>query len=190
MSNERDMKILILEGTIKVFNEKGLGFTMDDLAKQLSMSKKTIYKFFDDKEKLFFSMVDFLFDGIRESKEAVLNDDSLDTLQKIKNILGIMPEGYKDIDLRRLYLLKDKYPKIYKKVEERLETGWESTIMLMEKGIEEGVIRPVKIPIVKMMMEAALEQFFQRDILVNNNISYADALDEVVNILVDGIVVK
>lgn len=55
---------------------------------------------------------------------------------------------------------------------ERLETGWETTISLLEQGMKEGVIRPVKIPIVKMMLEAALEQFFQRDILISNGISY------------------
>ena len=38
------------------------------------------------------------------------------------------------------------------------------------------------------MMEATIEQFFQRDILIANQISYQEALDEVVNILVDGIV--
>ncbi|MFP9035900.1 TetR/AcrR family transcriptional regulator, partial [Enterococcus faecalis] len=73
-------------------------------------------------------------------------------------------------------------------VEERLETGWEGTIALIQQGMEEGVIRPVKIPIVKMMFEAALEQFFRRDILIQNKISYVDALQEVVDILVDGMV--
>ena len=49
------------------------------------------------------------------------------------------------------------------------------------------MVRKVDIPIVKMMMEAAIEQFFQRDILLQNGITYMDALDEVVGILVDGI---
>ena len=35
--------------------------------------------------------------------------------------------------------------------------------------------------------EATLEQFFQRNILLQNKISYQEALDEVVEILVDGI---
>ena len=89
--------------------------------------------------------------------------------------------------IRQLYLLREKYPAIYQRVEERLETGWENTIALLEQGMREGVVRKVDIPIVKMMMEAAIEQFFQRDILLQNGISYMDALDEVVDILVDGI---
>lgn len=177
----------ILEGTIRAFNRKGLKFTMDDVAKELSMSKKTIYTIFRDKESLFFAMVDYLFDSIKESEQRVLNDESLDTLEKIRKILGVIPEGYREIDFRQLYLLRDKYPAIYQRVEERLETGWENTIALLEQGMREGVVRKVDIPIVKMMMEAAIEQFFQRDILLQNGISYMDALDEVVGILVDGI---
>ena len=183
-----DIKTKILEATIKVFNKKGLKFTMDDIASELSMSKKTIYTVFKDKETMFYQMVDYCFDNIKRSEEQVINDDSLSTVEKIRRILCVLPEGYKDIDFRQLYLLKDKYPKIYFKVEERLENGWESTISLINQGVEEGSIRPVKIQVFKTMMEATIEQFFQRDILIANQISYQEALDEVVNILVDGIV--
>lgn len=182
-----DLKEEILRGTLQVFNSKGLKFTMDDIAELLKISKKTLYKVFDDKEELFLAMVDYIFDTIKESEQAVVEDDSLSTVEKIHKILGVLPEGYKDVDLRQLYLLKDKYPKIYNQVELRLETGWEITIELIEQGIAEGCIQPIRIPILKMMLEATLEQFFQRDILIQNKISYQDALDEVVYILMEGI---
>ncbi|MDE6608302.1 MAG: TetR/AcrR family transcriptional regulator [Lachnospiraceae bacterium] len=185
-----ELREAILEGTIQAFNQKGLKFTMDDLAKLLKISKKTIYTVFRDKEELFLAMVDHLFESIKESERQVLEDTGLSTLEKIKAIMGVMPEGYKEIDFRQLYLLKDKYPTIYKQVEKRLETGWETTIALLEQGIREGVVRPVRLPILKMMMEAALEQFFQRDILLKHQISYHEALEEVVSILVDGIRVR
>lgn len=182
-----ELRETILEGTIVVFNQKGLKFTMDDVAKVLSMSKKTIYTVFDDKESLFLTMVDYIFDKIKDSERQVLEDESLDTLEKIRRILGVMPEGYREVDLRQLYALRDKFPHIYARVEERLENGWESTIALINRGMEEGVIRPVSIPLVKMMLEASLEQFFQRDILIQHQMNYVDALEQVVDILVYGI---
>lgn len=182
-----ELRQVILEGTITVFNEKGLKFTMDDVAGVLGMSKKTIYTVFRDKESMFLATVDYMFDSIKESERAIVEDDRLTTKEKIRRILGVIPEGYRDVDFRQLYLLKDKYPKIYRQVEQRLETGWEQTIALLEQGMEEGVIRRVRIPIVKMMLEATLEQFFQRDVLIENGISYMEALDEVVEILVNGI---
>ncbi len=180
----------ILEATIKVFNRKGLKFTMDDIATELGISKKTIYAVFKDKESMFFSMVDYCFDKINAHKEMTLQDESLSTVDRIRAVLAMLPDGYRDVDFGKLYVLKGKYPKIYAKVEERLESGWEGVLTLINNGIEEGSIRPVNVYILKTMMEATLEQFFQRDILVKNEISYNDALNEVVKILIDGIVIK
>lgn len=176
----------ILENTLKVFNQKGLKFTMDDIAREMSISKKTIYTVFKDKEALFFASVDYMFDSVKEAEQALLDNPDLSTIEKIRAVLGVMPEGYKDVDIRQLYVLKDKFPKIYAKVEQRLENGWEKTIALIEQGMKEGVIRKVSIPIVKVMLEASLEQFFQRDILIRSGLTYQEALTEVVDILVDG----
>lgn len=160
---------------------------MDDIASLLKISKKTIYTVFRDKEELFLAMVDCLFDQIKEEEREVLENESLCTVEKIRVILGVLPDRYRDVDFRQLYTLKEKYPKIYRQVELRLETGWEATIALIEQGMREGCIKPVRIPILKMMLEAALEQFFQKDILIQNGVSYQDALDEVVDILMEGI---
>lgn len=177
----------ILDATMQVFNEKGLKFTMDDVARELGMSKKTIYGMIKDKNTLFLEMVDYCFDTIKEEEQRVLEDITLDIEQKIRRILSVLPESYESIDLRKLYQLKDKYPKIYQKVEERLENGWETTITLLEQGMKEGVIRKIPIPILKTMFEASLEQFFRRDILIANDISYGEALKQLVEILMYGI---
>ena len=169
----QNLKGDILEATIQAFQKKGLKFTMDDLASLLGISKKTIYTVFPDKNSLVLEMVDYCFSSIKESEQEVLQDLSL----------------YRELDLRQLYQLKERYPEVYEKVKSRLETGWESTISLLEQGISEGKIRNIQIPILKTMMEATLEQFFQRDVLVQNGISYHEALDEVVSILIDGITI-
>ena len=167
----KELKENIMQGTLQAFNQKGLKFTMDDIAKILGISKKTIYQVFRDKEALFLETVDYLFDRIKDSEQKIVENPEMDTLQKIHTILGVMPECYQDVDFRQLYQLKEKYPEIYHQVEVRLETGWETTIALLEQG----------------MLEASLEQFFQRDILLQNEITYAQALQEVVGILMYGI---
>lgn len=182
-----DLKESILNATIEVFNEKGMKFTMDDISKKLGISKKTIYTVFNDKEGLIYEMVDYCFDQVKKSESVVLKDPTLSIPEKIEKIMGVLPDGYKEIEFEKLYILKDKYPNVYAKVEERLESGWEKTIFLLEQGMKEGSIRNVNIPIIKTMFEATLEQFFRRDILTANEISYSDALREVVEIIVHGI---
>jgi len=91
---------------------------MDDLASLLGISKKTIYTVFPDKNSLVLEMVDYCFSSIKESEQKVLQDLSLDTVGKIRAILGVLPEGYRELDLRQLYQLKERYPEVYEKVTE------------------------------------------------------------------------
>ncbi|MBQ9464333.1 MAG: TetR/AcrR family transcriptional regulator, partial [Lachnospiraceae bacterium] len=99
----------ILDATIRLFNRKGLRFTMDDLAAELHRSKKTIYVFFPDKKHLLDDMVDYIFDSIKDSERRIADDTSLSTVEKIRRVLGAMPEEYRSVDLRQLYVLKEKY---------------------------------------------------------------------------------
>ena len=45
---QTNIKNEILNATITVFNKKGMKFTMDDVAREAGMSKKTIYAVFSD----------------------------------------------------------------------------------------------------------------------------------------------
>lgn len=190
ISRVNEQKEEVMKACIEAFNEKGLKFTMDDVAAICHMSKKTMYVLFSDKEALFLEMVDFVFDKVKECEAQVLNNSKLSTVEKIRKIMGVLPEGYAEVDFAQLYFLKDRFPHIYEKVEKRLETGWEPTISLIEQGQREGVIKKnVHIPLVKLMLESSLEHFFVRDVLIENKIAYKTALDEVVNIIIDGIAV-
>ena len=59
------------------------------------------------------TMVDCLFDQIKEEEREVLENESLCTVEKIRVILGVLPDRYRDVDFRQLYTLKEKYPKIF-----------------------------------------------------------------------------
>ena len=84
----------ILEETLKIFNKKGLKFTMDDIARNLGISKKTIYTVFRTKEQLFLTMVDYIFDGIKISEQQVMDNEKLTVVEKIRKIFKVMPETY------------------------------------------------------------------------------------------------
>ena len=185
---KQELRVRILDAAAELFNRKGMKFTMDDLAHELGMSKKTIYTVFEDKMSLCDATVDYFFDSIEDREKAILNDPDLTTTEKIKGALCTLPDRYEHIDLRQLYVLKDKYPKVYKHVQKRLATDWEATYALIKKGIADGELRPVSVPIFRAMINAAIEQFLQQDILLRNDISYHEALAEVASILVEGIV--
>ena len=189
-SPEQNIREDILEAAVRLFNRKGMKFTMDDLAGELYRSKKTLYVNFPDKKHLLYDMVDYIFDSIKEDERRVYEDRQMDIVEQIRRILGVMPDRYQNVDFRQLYNLREKYPAVYRHLQERLEGGWESTVELLKEGMRQGKIRRFSIPVFQTMMEATLEQFFQRDILLENGLTYHSALQEVVDILVKGIVIR
>ena len=58
------LEIKIVNATINIFKEKGVKFTMDDLANNLGVSKRTLYENIDSKETLLNLLVDDIFDSI------------------------------------------------------------------------------------------------------------------------------
>lgn len=185
-----ELKERIIEATIAEFNDKGLKFTMNDVAKRLEISKKTIYTVFDDKENLILETIDYGFAKIKESEQQIVEDDSLDIVEKIEKIMVVLPDSYKKIDFRQIYAMQDKYPRLYKKIENRIESGWEATIELIEQGIAMKKIKPIVVPVLKSMVESSIEHFISSTILIQNNISYEQALEEMIQIIIDGIRVR
>ena len=172
-----DLKNRILVNTIKVFNKKGLKLTMDDVAEQMGISKKTIYKYFNSKEEIFDQIVDYIFDGIKARENEILNEEGLSIDERTRKLLAAFPESFTAIDFAKLGDLKDKYPKIYKKMTRRLESGWEPTIELLEQGRKEGIYREdADLTIFKIMMDASIAKLFEADTLKKTKIKYVECL--------------
>ncbi|MDC7294725.1 TetR/AcrR family transcriptional regulator [Butyrivibrio sp. DSM 10294] len=185
-----EIRQMIMDSVINQFNKKGMKFTMDDISKELHISKKTIYKEFEDKNELFFATVDYGFSAIKRKEAEVLADDSLDLVEKISKLIVCLPDNYKNIDFRRVYQLKEKYPLVYQKVAHRIETDWEETDKLLVKAMEQGLIRKVPLGIVKLMIEGAIERFLSCEDLSDTNLSYEEALNEMIDIVINGLRVK
>ena len=187
---EDELRVRILDEAARLFDEKGIRFTMDDLAHSLAMSKKTIYTVFRTKRSIMTATLDRFFAEAYKEQEKILSDDSLSITDQLRRVIGSVPERYISHDLSQLYILKDRYPAVYRHWYNCREEYWEVVELLIEKGIRAGMIRPVSMPILKSMFQRTIEQFFQSDILIKNKISYKDALSEVADILIDGITVK
>ncbi len=182
-----DSRELCLEQTLLILSERGLKFTMNELASQLGMSKKTIYQLFVSKEALLSEVVKNTFAKIKEAEQIILSDESLDIIQKIKALTIVLPDSYKSLNWQRVGELADKYPKIYAQIQEGLESDWESTLSLYEEAIERGLIKPTNLAVVKTMIESSIEHFLSTHELEEGQISYIDALETMMDIILYGI---
>ncbi|SHI58651.1 TetR/AcrR family transcriptional regulator [Pseudobutyrivibrio xylanivorans] len=180
----------ILEGALNVFRKKGPKFTMDDLASEMKMSKKTIYTVFNDKNELMCEMVDYAFNIIKEEEDRVYKNDKLSTIEKLRGILVVLPENSYGFDYAAMQQMAEKYPMAHEKLNNRLESGWDKTFDLLNKGMEEGKIRKINLEIFKLIYGSSVERLLMGDFLKRSNMDYPTALKEVVDVLIDGILVK
>ena len=76
---------IIINEAIRQFADKGLRFTVQDVAENLHMAKKTIYHSFSTKEDLLIAMLRKGFSSIQENKRQILSSDE-ELPVKLKNV--------------------------------------------------------------------------------------------------------
>ena len=180
------VKEKILDAAIHEFTKQGFRFTMNDVAKDLGMSKKTIYTVFSSKEALLEGIADKYFADFLIMQKIIKNSD-MDVIVKIKTILCALPERYQNIGLSNLYGLRDKYPRIYERLLEYMTEGWNQVEQYLNQGMKEGRIREVSIPVLMAMIKGTVEQFMKSRVLIENSIAYEEAKKEMIEIITKGI---
>lgn len=189
-NKSEEVRNQIIAKAMKLFALRGLSFTMQELAKSMHISKKTIYVYYPSKEQLLMDMVDDAFVSIHEKKNAILASQE-DILTKLQKVIIALPDDYSALDLTQLKELEEKYPAVAEKVHEHLNTGWEPTLLLLQEAMDTGVIRKVSLSVVKAMVSSSIETFMSdRSIMKESRLTYTEILEEMISILLEGLVKK
>ena len=138
-----EKRLEILERAVAVYMKYGIkSVTMDDLSQELGMSKKTIYKYFNNKTDLVNAVTNHVFDSISCGIDHIchLNMNPIDELFSIKRFVM---EHLKDEKSSPQYQLQKYYPKIFLSLKKKqFEVMQECVIDNLKKGIELGLYRP------------------------------------------------
>ena len=180
----------IINVTIDVFKEKGVKFTMDDIANRLCVSKRTLYENIDSKEALLNLMVDKVFDSIVEQSKKIIDDKNIGDIERLKILLTILPTSFKTIDYTKIYEIRKFYPKVYERVINRLDSGWEPTGELMNECIEKGLIKKVNLTLMKGILIGGIRNLLENDYLYEEKLEYQEVMKDIVDIMFDGLIIK
>ena len=136
------MKEKIIEKANDMFLSLGFkSVTMDDLASEMGISKKTIYTHFQNKTKLVEATTHHLFCRISDGIEAILHQ-TLDPIEELYTIKAFVMQHLKNEKTAPLYQLQKYYPKIHSGLKEKqFEVFQECVVDNLKRGIETGVFR-------------------------------------------------
>jgi len=117
--------------------------TMDDLAHELGMSKKTLYLHFPGKDAIISTVINEIGQTIRHELEAVLSQPKLPFSQKLRAVVDIIIPRLALMSPAMLRELQRYAPKIYQMLDELRQKNIPSVFgRLFRAGISEGSLHP------------------------------------------------
>jgi AcrR family transcriptional regulator len=136
------MKEKIINKASEMFLKLGFkSITMDDIAGEMCISKKTIYKYFCNKEVLIEESTTTIHKQIHQIIETIILK-KYNAIEENFEIRKMFKEMFKASDASPVYQLKKHYPEIYEKVIDReiieCNTIFKQNI---ELGIKQGLYR-------------------------------------------------
>ena len=136
------MKETIIKKATNLFLTLGFkSVTMDDIANDLGISKKTIYTYFDNKTSLVEAGTTHLFkkitDGIKD-----INTKTLDPIIELHDIKIFLMNSLKGEKTSPYHQLQKYYPSIHKELNiKKFDFVLESTKKSLQKGVAQGLFR-------------------------------------------------
>ncbi|HAO47142.1 MAG TPA: TetR/AcrR family transcriptional regulator [Ferruginibacter sp.] len=116
--------------------------SMDDIAANLGMSKKTIYQYFKDKDEL----VEAVVDDVIDTNQCICNDDRQkadNAIHEIFLVMDMMVEMFKTMNPSILFDMQKYHPTAFKKFQQhRHEYLYNMVKLNLERGIAEELYRP------------------------------------------------
>jgi AcrR family transcriptional regulator len=184
------MKERITNEAIFLIQQKGLSFTISDLAKSLGTSKRTMYQHFSSKDDIIDAIIENLILQIKNKEEEIFHDESLSLLEKITQVLICVPEEFNTMEFRLLIDLKRLHYNQWVKIDNFLKQEWDLVVKLMEKGIETGVLREIDSQLFIELYLGAINQIYQPSFSLKSNLTMSEILKSVIDILLNGISIK
>ena len=136
------MKDKIISKATELFLKLGFkSVTMDDIAGEMCISKKTIYKYFCNKEVLIEDSTSKVHKQINDTINQIVSQKN-NAIQENFEIRRIFRELFKASDTSPIYQLKKHYPEIYLKVMAiEIQECISCFTQNIHKGIEQGLYR-------------------------------------------------
>jgi AcrR family transcriptional regulator len=185
-NSHEEQRNRVIEMASQMFFEQGIRkVRMDDVAAALTMSKRTLYEMFADKEELLLECMKVNQEKKRENAARVA--DSANNVLEIvfrlyqygmDEMKHVHPSMYRDIK---------KYPKVCEYLNQRKAQSTNNSRGFYETGVRQGLLRAdINFDIFQFLVDLSMSGFLTNDLLMERW-TLADVLDTVVRVNMRGI---
>lgn len=169
-----------------------LGFhrtTMDDLAGELGMSKKTLYAHFPGKEALISHLMESKITEVRQGTRAIVEDESVPVVERAHRLMAFIVRQMSEISPAFLRDLERHHPALFARMEsvraEILPRVWGK---LLADGVAAGLVRRELDPaFISEMVLTTIQGLLRPAVLDRLQLPPHEVVDRVLTIVFTGI---
>jgi AcrR family transcriptional regulator len=186
------MKERILAEAERLFWKYGVrSVTMEDIAHQLGISKKTIYQHFNDKEQILYQVIQDKTGRDQSEMDCMVTETS----NPVEEILGVLTMIRKNTDQVSPNLLNDikrYYPQAFALFRQYKEGQiMRSILENIQKGISQGIYRSdINPTILARLRVEQIELAFNHDLFPSDQYSMHDVQAELMHHFVRGMLTE
>ncbi|MCL6493165.1 MAG: TetR/AcrR family transcriptional regulator [Ignavibacterium sp.] len=184
-SAERDKVIDFC--SIKFLKEGFYYVTVDQIASELRMSKKTIYKYFSTKDELVEAVAINMMEDVSRKIEDIINSKN-DSLTKALMLFEVMAGVVVRFSENWLKDLQIHTPKLWKKIDEfRTKRAFTALGSIIKQGQSEGIIIDKPAELIIHIFVNTIRSVVHPDFLYHQKFNYKEAFIHSFEILFNGI---
>lgn len=173
---------LLVEESLKLFFKKGFRFTMDEVAGELHISKRTLYEQVESKEDLLRMIMNHFTKELDEYYVDICKDTHMSEIEKFEKLL-IKEVKETSFVLEHITEFKSDYPELYNEYLSLIDNRWEDNFAILGNYLNSNKMLFDK-KIFKTMYSSVIKEIIiesYSDIELENN------LKQIVKILINGL---
>jgi AcrR family transcriptional regulator len=185
-----DQEKIIEQIEEKLFKEGFYKTTMDDVASELGMSKKTIYKFFPSKEDLVMAIAKHFMNRMKSKIVPALNTEK-NAIEKLAELINILAAASEKVSPKRMDEIRKYFPNLWNEIDSfRTKMMFGNITKVIDQGKSEGLFIDYPTTIIMNILVASIRNIVNPDFILNNNFSIIEAARYAFKIIIGGIVTE
>jgi len=171
----------------KFFQDGFVKTSIDEIAREYHISKKTIYKHFKSKDDLLTGVVKDFTARVTNSIIEIMKSKK-NSIEKLIDVLNLIQNSIRQFSFRYIDDIQKHKPKLWNYIEKFRKENLEKIVyQTIEEGKKEGLFNDVNPDIVFRIFYGAVRNVISPNFLITSPISRDEAIDETFEILLNGV---
>jgi AcrR family transcriptional regulator len=191
-NKEDHLRNLIIERAAEMFFNYGFAnTTTQQIAEELEISKKTLYKYFVSKEVLLFAVLDMHHRGMELRIQTTIEDTQLDFLEKLTEVTKVVGTYKSKFTLQFIRDLQKVDPEQWKDQESVYRRFVPYIERLLEEGIQKGMIRnDINLRLIMLIVSSAFENLLCIKALAKIPFTFQEIIEAIPRVITEGILTE